>query len=78
MNKLLQNFDSMTPRHNLILHKAHTSKIFLREHAEILFGSILVVSIFSMHARRPIRPLMAIEPKIEVSAGDKAFTRLSL
>jgi hypothetical protein len=31
-----------------------------------------------MHARRPIRPHMAIKPKIEVSAGGKAFIRLSL
>jgi hypothetical protein len=42
------------------------------------FWSILVVSIFNMHARRPIRPPMAIKPKIEVSAGGKAFIRLSL
>jgi hypothetical protein len=41
-------------------------------------GSILVVSIFNMHARRPIRPHVAIKPKIEVSAGGKAFNRLSL
>jgi hypothetical protein len=41
-------------------------------------GSSLVVSIFNMHARRPIRPHMAIQPKIEVSAGGKAFIRLSL
>jgi hypothetical protein len=45
---------------------------------ESIFGSILVVSIFSMHARRPTRPHMAIKPKIEVSAGGKAFIRLSL
>jgi hypothetical protein len=31
-----------------------------------------------MHARRPIRPHMAIKPKIEVSAGGKAFNRLSI
>jgi hypothetical protein len=31
-----------------------------------------------MHARRPIPPHMAIKPKIEVSAGGKAFIRLSL
>jgi hypothetical protein len=43
-----------------------------------IFGSILVVSIFNMYARRPIRPHMAIKPKIEVSAGGKAYTRLSL
>jgi hypothetical protein len=43
-----------------------------------IFGSILVVSIFNMHARRPIRPRMAIEPKFEVSAGGRAFIRLSL
>jgi hypothetical protein len=42
------------------------------------FGSILVVLIFNMHARRPIRPHMAIKPKIEVSAGGKAVIRLSL
>jgi hypothetical protein len=41
-------------------------------------GSIGVVSIFNMHARRPIRPHMAIKPKIEVSAGGKAHIRLSL
>jgi hypothetical protein len=58
--------------------KAPTSNVFLKEHTEICFGFILVVSIFNMHARRPIRPHMAIEPKIEVSAGGKAFTRLSL
>jgi hypothetical protein len=29
-----------------------------------------------MHARRPIRPHMTIMPKIEVSAGGKAFIRL--
>jgi hypothetical protein len=39
---------------------------------------ILVVSIFNMHARHPIRPHLAIEPKIDVSADGKAFTRLSL
>jgi hypothetical protein len=33
---------------------------------------------FNMHARRPIRPHMAIKPKIEVSAGGKAIIRLSL
>jgi hypothetical protein len=43
-----------------------------------IFGSILVVSIFIMHAGRPIRPHLAIKPKIEVSAGGKAFNRLSL
>jgi hypothetical protein len=40
MNKLLQNFGSMTPMHNrylTFLQKAHTSKIFHREHMEILF-----------------------------------------
>jgi hypothetical protein len=42
------------------------------------FGSILVRLIFNMHARRSIRPHMAIKPKIEVSAGGKAFVRLSL
>jgi hypothetical protein len=34
--------------------------------------------IFNMHARRPIRPHMAVKPKIEVSVGGKAFIRLSL
>jgi hypothetical protein len=38
-----------------------------------LFWVIFVVSIFNMHARHPIRPHMAIKPKIEVSAGGKAF-----
>jgi hypothetical protein len=42
------------------------------------FWSILIVSIFNMHARRPIRPHMAIKPEIEVSAGGKAFICLSL
>jgi hypothetical protein len=41
-------------------------------------GPFLVVLIFNMHARRPIRPHMAIKPKIEVSAGGKAFNCLSL
>jgi hypothetical protein len=46
---------------------------------EVLFRvRFLVISIFNMHARRPIRPHMAIKPKTEVSAGGKAFTRLSL
>jgi hypothetical protein len=45
---------------------------------EICFGSILVVLIFNMHARRPKQPHMADEPKLEVSASGKAFTRLSL
>jgi hypothetical protein len=44
----------------------------------LIFGSILVISIFNMHARHPIRPHMAIKPKIEVSAGGKAYNRLSL
>jgi hypothetical protein len=43
-----------------------------------IFGSILFVSIFNMHAKRPIRPHMAIKPKIGVSAGGKALIRLSL
>jgi hypothetical protein len=43
-----------------------------------IFGSILVVLIFNMQARRPIRPHMEIKPKIEVSAGGKAFNHLSL
>jgi hypothetical protein len=43
-----------------------------------IFGSILVVLIFNMHARRPIRPHMAIKPNTEVSAGGRAFIRLSL
>jgi hypothetical protein len=45
---------------------------------EFSFGSILAVSIFNMHARRPIRPHMAIKLEIEVSAGGKAVIRLSL
>jgi hypothetical protein len=61
------------------LEKAHISINFLREHMEIsIFGSILVVLIFNMHARRPIRPHLAIKPKIGVSAGGKAYNRLSL
>jgi hypothetical protein len=65
-------------RGTLVYKKAHTSKIFLRELVEVWFWVHLVVSIFSMHARRPIQPHMANEPKIEVSAGGKAFIRLSL
>jgi hypothetical protein len=63
---------------NSSLKKTHTSKIFLREHTRFCFGSNFVVSIFNMHTGRPIRPHMAIKPKIEVSAGGKAFIRLSL
>jgi hypothetical protein len=56
----------------------HTSKSFL-EGIQVFSWVILVVSIFNMHARRPIRSHMAIKPKkIEVSVGGKAFTRLSL
>jgi hypothetical protein len=66
-------------RGTLVYKKAHTNKIFFREHTETqFFESILVVSIFNMHARCPIRPHMAIKPKIEVSAGGKAVIRLSL
>jgi hypothetical protein len=53
--------------------------MFLREHTRFCFGSILgCFDFFNMHARRPIGPHTAIKPKIEVSAGDKAFIRLSL
>jgi hypothetical protein len=65
-------------RGNLVHKKPHTSNFFLREHITLALGLFYFVSIFSMHARRPIRPHMAIKPKIEVSAGDKAFIRLSL
>jgi hypothetical protein len=80
MNKLLQNFGSMTPltTDTKFLQKAHTSKSSLESIRKFCFWSSLVVSIFNMHAGRPIRPHMAIEPKIEVSAGGKAFTPLSL
>jgi 3-dehydroquinate dehydratase len=57
--------------------ESHTSKAS-SESIQVLSWVILVVSIFNMHARRPIRPHMTIKPKIEVSAGGKAFTRLSL
>jgi hypothetical protein len=52
--------------------------MFLREHIEVLFWVPFVVSIFNMYAIRPIRPHMGIKPKVEVSAGGKAFIRLSL
>jgi hypothetical protein len=61
----------------LFLQKSHTTKILLIEHIELCFGFILVVSIL-VRMQGPIRPHMAIKPKIEVSAGGKAFTRLSL
>jgi hypothetical protein len=62
-----------------LVYKKHTlAKSSLESIQGSIFGSNFVVSIFNMHARRPIRPHMAIKPKIEVSAGGKAFTRLSL
>jgi hypothetical protein len=71
-------FGSITPMHGRCSSfESHTSKVSL-ESIQVLSWVILVVSIFNMHARRPIRPHMAIKPKIEVSAGGKAFTRLSL
>jgi hypothetical protein len=63
MNKLLQIFGSMTPMHNryLIFYKKHTlAKSSLESIRKTCFGSSLIVSIFNMHARRPIRPHMAI------------------
>jgi hypothetical protein len=69
VNKLFQNFGSKTAKHERYsVYKKHT----------LAKSSFLVVSIFNMHARRPIRPHMAIKPKIEVSAGGKAVIRLSL
>jgi alpha/beta superfamily hydrolase len=59
-------------------HRQQLAKSSLESIWKFSFGSILVVLIFSMHARRPIRPHMAIKPKIEVSAGGKAVIRLSL
>jgi hypothetical protein len=41
-------------------------------------GSDLSFHDFQDDARRPIRPYSAIKPKIEVSAGGKAYTRFSL
>jgi hypothetical protein len=62
-----------------LVYKKHTlATSSLESIWKFSFGSILVVSIFNMHARRPIRPHMAIKPKKEVSAGGKAFIRLSL
>jgi hypothetical protein len=62
-----------------LVYKKHTLTYSSLENIwNSIFGSILIVSIFNMHARRPIRPHMAIKPKIEVSAGGKAFIRLSL
>jgi hypothetical protein len=62
-----------------LVYKKHTlANSSLESIGKFSFGSILVVSIFNMHARRPIRPHMAIKPKIEVSAGGKAIIRLSL
>jgi hypothetical protein len=62
-----------------LAYKKHTlAKSSLESIWKFSFGSILVVSIFYMHARRPIRPHMAIKPKIEVSAGGKAVIHLSL
>jgi hypothetical protein len=70
MNKPLRKFWQHNTYAQEILYffyqKAYTIKIFLREHTEFCFGSILVVSIFSMHARRPIRPHMALEPKTKL------------
>jgi hypothetical protein len=66
MNKPLRKFwqhNTYAQEKLYFLQKAHTIKTFLREHTKFCFGSILVVSIFSMHARRPIRPHMAIKPK---------------
>jgi hypothetical protein len=60
-------------------YRKHTlAKPSLESTQGLVFGPIFVVSIFNMHARRPIRPHMAIKRKIEVSAGGKAFIRLSL
>jgi hypothetical protein len=80
VNKLFQNFGSMTAKHeSTLVYKKHTlAKSSLESIWKFSFGSILVVSIFNMHARHPIRPHMAIKPKIEVSAGGKAVIRLSL
>jgi hypothetical protein len=58
--------------------KAPTSKPSLESIQGFVLGPIWFVSIFNMHARRPIQPHMTIKPKIEVSAGGKAFIHLSL
>jgi hypothetical protein len=63
----------------ILVYIKHTlAKSSLESIGKFSFGSILVVPIFNMHARRSIRPHMAIKPKIEVSAGGKTFIRLSL
>jgi hypothetical protein len=65
-------------RGTLVYKKHALAKSSLESIWKFYFESILVVSVFIMHARRPIRPHMAIKPKIEVSAGGKAFIHLSL
>jgi hypothetical protein len=52
-----------------LIYKKHT---LAKYSLEIIWDSSFRVSIFNMHARRPIRAHMAIKPKIEVSAGGKA------
>jgi hypothetical protein len=65
-------------RGTLVYRKYTLAKRSLESIQGLVLGPIFVISIFNMHARRPIRPHMAIKPKIEVSASGKAFTRLSL
>jgi hypothetical protein len=56
-----------------LVYKKHTlAKSSLESIWKFIFRVHLVVSIFNMHARRPIRPHMAIKPKFEVSAGGRA------
>jgi hypothetical protein len=62
-----------------LVYKKHTlAKSSLESIWKFSFESILVVLIFNMHARHPIRPHMANKPKIEVSAGGKAVIHLCL
>jgi hypothetical protein len=79
-NKLLQNLGSITSsmRGTLVYRKHTLAKSSLESIQGSVFGSIFIVSIFNMNARCPIRPHMAIKPKIEVSAGGKAFICLSI
>jgi hypothetical protein len=73
-NKLLQLWaaEQLSTRGTLVYRKHTLAKSSLESIWKFIFQVHLVVSIFNMHARRPIRPHMAIKPKIEVSAGGKA------
>jgi hypothetical protein len=66
-------------RGTLVYRKHTLAKSSLESIQGLVLGPIFVCLIFfNMHARRPIRPHLAIKPKIEVSAGGKAFIRLSI